>query len=69
MKPKFFRITAALSAFSLSTVCLPALADDAAAQPTAADNNDMQEIVVTTEKTTRSSVALGGPEVQKLLIE
>ena len=67
MKPKSLRITAALSALSLSTVCLPALADDAAAQPTAADNNDMQEIVVTTEKTTRSSVALGGPEVQKLL--
>jgi iron complex outermembrane receptor protein len=66
MKPKSLRITAVLSAFSLSTVCLPALAEDAASQPTA-DNNDMQEIVVTTEKTTRSSVALGGPEVQKLL--
>ena len=66
MKLKSLRITAALSAVSLSTVCLPALADDTASQPTA-DNNDMQEIVVTTQKTTRSSVALGGPEVQKLL--
>ncbi len=67
MKPKSFRITAALTAFFLSTVCLPALADDAAAQPDASDSNDIQEVVVTTAKTTRSSVIMAGPEVQKLL--
>ena len=61
------RIAAALAAFSLTAVCLSAHAEDAAATQPTDDNNDMQEIVVTTEKTTRSSVALGGPEVQKLL--
>ena len=67
MKLKSLPITAALSAFSLSVACLPAHADDTASQPAADNSNDMQEIVVTTEKTTRSSVALGGLEVQKLL--
>ena len=66
MKLKSLPITAALSAFSLGAVCLPAHADESPSLPADA-NNDMQEIVVTTEKTTRSSVSLGGLEVQKLL--
>ena len=66
MKLKSLPITAALSAFSLGAVCLPAHADESPSQPADA-TNDMQEIVVTTEKTTRSSVSLGGLEVQKLL--
>ena len=65
MMPKSLRLTAALSAFSLAT-CLPALADEAITQPTD-DGADLQQIVVTTGKTTRSSVVLAGPETQKIL--
>ena len=42
----------------------PVLAQETAAPQTA---QDLQEIVVTGEKTTRSSVGLGGAEIQKLL--
>jgi iron complex outermembrane recepter protein len=56
---------AALSAFSLATATLPVMADEASAP--AVDDNDLQEIVVTTGRTTRSSVSLVGAEAQKLL--
>ena len=64
MTPKFFGLTAALSTLSLVTLSLPALADEA---PQPDDGNEPQEIVVTTGKTTRSSVVLVGVETQKLL--
>jgi len=49
------------------TISLPsisALADDS---PTAAESNDLSEIVVTAAKTTQSSVAVGGIEIQRIL--
>ena len=64
MTPKFPGLTAAFSTLSLVTFSLPALADEA---PQPDDGNDLQEIVVTTGKTTRSSVVLVGVETQKLL--
>ena len=64
MLPRTLGLTAALSALSFATLSLPALADDATQQT---DNNDLQEIVVTTGRTTRSSVALAAVEAQKIL--
>jgi iron complex outermembrane receptor protein len=62
MKPK--ALTAALSTLTLATLSLPTLAQEAPQQP---DDNNLEEIVVTTGKTTRSSVALVAAEAQKLL--
>jgi iron complex outermembrane receptor protein len=57
------RFTIALSVH-LSLAAPFAFADDA---PAAADSGDLSAIVVTASKTTQSSVALGGVQVQKLL--
>src|ERR1700733_14450784 len=43
----------------------PAMAQDAATQPS--DDENLQQIVVTAQKTTRSSVVISGSESQKLL--
>jgi hypothetical protein len=64
MKFRSLGITAKLSTLWLAMSFLPAIAEEAAQQ---ADDNDIQAIVVTSDKTTRSSVTIGGAETQKLL--
>src|SRR4051794_10120364 len=65
MKPKSAPLaTTTVSVLALTTLCLPVFADEA---PAADGGNDLEEIVVTTGRTTRSSVTLVGAESQKLL--
>jgi iron complex outermembrane recepter protein len=66
MKPVFPRPNAALCALSLTVLCLPAIAEeDAATQQ--GNEDDLQAIVVTANRATRSSVAIGAVEAQKVL--
>jgi iron complex outermembrane receptor protein len=66
MKSVFPRPNAALCALSLTVLCLPAMAeDDTATQQ--ANEDDLQAIVVTASRATRSSVAIGAVEAQKVL--
>ena len=64
MKLESPRPATVLAAFSL-VYSLSAIADEASDQP--GDSDQLQQIVVTAAKATRSSVALGGTESQKLL--
>ena len=64
MQPMSRRFTAALAALSCVFSVRLAVADDATVPR---DDDDLQTIVVTASKTTRSSVELGGVEAQKLL--
>jgi iron complex outermembrane receptor protein len=66
MKPVFPRPNAALCALSLTVLCLPAIAaEDAATQQP--NEDDLEAIVVTANRATRSSVAMGAVEAQKVL--
>jgi hypothetical protein len=63
--PSHFRHAGvAVSALSVILAVLPAIADEA---DDSRSTGDLQEIVVTTAKTTQSSVAMGGVEAQKIL--
>jgi hypothetical protein len=63
--PSHFRHAGvAVSALSVILAVLPAIADEA---DDSGSTGDLQEIVVTTAKTTQSSVAMGAVEAQKIL--
>jgi iron complex outermembrane receptor protein len=64
MKSKSLRL-AALSTLATTIPYLPALAEEAPSQPS--DDSDLQAIVVTANRATRSSVAIGALEAQKVL--
>ena len=65
MKPKSLPLAVTtVSTLTLATACLPAIAAEAAM---AEASNHLEEVVVTTVRTTRSSVTLAGAESQKLL--
>jgi len=66
MKLGSLRLTAPLCATWLAMSFVPAVAQEGPAQKTNEDD-DLQEIVVTAQKTTRSSVLISGTESQKLL--
>src|SRR6201995_4643998 len=66
MKPVLPRPHVALYALSLAVSCHCAFADDEPAQQQPGED-DLQAIVITATHATRSSVALGGVEVQKVL--
>ncbi|HEY6922889.1 MAG TPA: TonB-dependent receptor, partial [Steroidobacteraceae bacterium] len=65
MKPTSAPLAATYAVLLLTVPGLPAFADEVAAA--AEGSNDLEEVVVTTERTTRSSVTLTGAETQKLL--
>ena len=64
MKPNSLRL-AALSTLATTISCFPAAAEEAPTQP--GDDTDIQAIVVTATRATRSSVAIGAVEAQKVL--
>ncbi len=64
MKPISPRHAAAFSMLVLATTTSSVMAEDAA---DASGTDDLQAVIVTAQKTTRSSVLLSGAESQKLL--